>query len=129
MKMPVPASTPWLLKKVYPSLTWHIPEKARAVYLTFDDGPTPGVTDWVLKELQTYEARATFFCIGKNVVQHPKLYQKILEAGHRAGTIPSTISTDGSTTPRPIYPIPKKPPGLLILLFFALLMENCVTDK
>ncbi|WP_340065056.1 polysaccharide deacetylase family protein [Ascidiimonas aurantiaca] len=85
MKMPVPASTPWFLKKVYPSLTWHIPEKTKAVYLTFDDGPTPEVTDWVLKELQAYQAKATFFCIGKNVVQHPKLYHKILEAGHRAG--------------------------------------------
>lgn len=79
--------TPWWLKKWYPDLIWDIPHPAdeRVLYLTFDDGPHPRATPFVLDTLRTYGAKATFFCIGKNVQEHPHLYKRILEEGHRVG--------------------------------------------
>lgn len=59
--------------------------REKIIYLTFDDGPIPGVTPWVLQELQQYNASATFFCIGDNVSMHPEIYQSILAHGHRTG--------------------------------------------
>lgn len=55
------------------------------MYLTFDDGPTPEITEWVLEQLLHYSAKATFFCIGRNVERHPEIYQKIIEQGHAIG--------------------------------------------
>ncbi|NII23842.1 polysaccharide deacetylase family protein [Pseudoflavitalea sp. X16] len=77
--------TPWLLKKLYSRCTWHIPSREKTIYLTFDDGPHPTVTPYVLDVLQQYKAKATFFCIGKNVVEHPAIYRRILDEGHRTG--------------------------------------------
>ena len=57
----------------------------KVVYLTFDDGPTPEITSWVLDELKKYNAKATFFCIGKNVEQHPDLFNHILAQEHAIG--------------------------------------------
>ncbi|HXO74732.1 MAG TPA: polysaccharide deacetylase family protein, partial [Puia sp.] len=59
--------TPWWLKKIYSGLIWRMPVKEKVLYLSFDDGPHPEVTPFVLDELKKYNARATFFCIGKNV--------------------------------------------------------------
>ena len=73
-----------LLRPLLPDMTWEMADR-ETVYLTFDDGPTPGVTEWVLKTLAGYGVRATFFCLGKNVEQHPELYRAIREAGHRVG--------------------------------------------
>ena len=76
---------PSLLKSIYPDgLVWK-KDSVDAVYLTFDDGPHLTATEFVLSELEKYEAKATFFCIGKNVVEHPDIYQKIKTAGHRIG--------------------------------------------
>lgn len=75
--------TPWLLKQLYPGCTWHIPTRDKVIYLTFDDGPHPTATPFVLDALQRYQAKATFFCIGKNVVEHPGIYRRILDEGHR----------------------------------------------
>ena len=77
--------TPWLLKKLYPRCIWDIPVKEKVLYLTFDDGPHPAATPFVLNTLQQYNALATFFCIGKNVVEHPAIYRNIIDAGHRIG--------------------------------------------
>jgi peptidoglycan/xylan/chitin deacetylase (PgdA/CDA1 family) len=77
--------TPWWLKKIYSSYTWSIPTKEKIIYLTFDDGPHPEITPFVLKELKNYNARATFFCIGKNVLAHPGIYKQILDEGHGVG--------------------------------------------
>jgi peptidoglycan/xylan/chitin deacetylase (PgdA/CDA1 family) len=77
--------SPWIVQKIFSSYTWSLPSQNNAVYLTFDDGPHPVITPWVLDELKKYNARATFFCIGKNVVQHPNVYQHILAAGHSVG--------------------------------------------
>lgn len=78
--------TPYLLKKLYPpSLVWNMPRNEKVIYLTFDDGPIPGVTPWVLETLKQYQAKATFFCIGDNVRKHPDIYRKVLEEGHAVG--------------------------------------------
>ncbi len=79
--------TPSILSKVlYRNLVWKIPVgDTPAVYLTFDDGPHPTATPFVLDQLKEYNAKATFFCIGKNVVEHQDIYQRILKEGHRVG--------------------------------------------
>jgi len=73
----------WLLRQMYPSCIWHIPTKEKKVYLTFDDGPHPVATPFILEQLRKHGAKATFFCIGKNVAEHPEIYQQILLEGHR----------------------------------------------
>src|SRR5579871_744426 len=77
--------TPWLLKKIYPSCIWDIVTQEKKFYLTFDDGPHPEATPFVLDELKKYQAKATFFCIGKNVAAYPDIYKRILQEGHRVG--------------------------------------------
>ncbi len=62
-----------------------MPAEDRAVYLTFDDGPTPGITNWVLDQLQEFEAKATFFLLGKNALSFPELAEKIKSRGHSTG--------------------------------------------
>lgn len=75
---------PKLVRRLMPDLIWEI-EDEQGVFLTFDDGPTPGVTEWILAMLERYDAKATFFVLGKNVEMYPDLYQKILDAGHKVG--------------------------------------------
>jgi len=77
--------TPWILKKYYNGCIWSIPTDKKIIYLTFDDGPHALATPFILGTLKNYQARATFFCIGKNVIEEPELYRKILEDGHRVG--------------------------------------------
>jgi peptidoglycan/xylan/chitin deacetylase (PgdA/CDA1 family) len=77
--------TPWWLKKLYPRCIWDIAVKEKIIYLTFDDGPHPVVTPFVLDTLKQYNAKATFFCIGKNVVAHADIYRRELDEGHRVG--------------------------------------------
>jgi peptidoglycan-N-acetylglucosamine deacetylase len=76
---------PWLLKKCFPRYTWSFPSTDGEVYLTFDDGPHPTITPWVLEQLAAYGAKATFFCIGENVMRHPDTYQRIISEGHSVG--------------------------------------------
>ncbi len=76
--------TPWLLKKLYPGYVWDI-SGSDAVYLSFDDGPHPEITPWVMEELRRFDMKASFFCIGKNVLQHPEVYDSILQQGHAVG--------------------------------------------
>ena len=75
---------PRFIRKMFPDLIWQI-EDERGVYLTFDDGPTPGITEWILSTLKRYNAKATFFVLGKNVEMYPDLYQKIIDDGHSVG--------------------------------------------
>lgn len=77
--------TPWYLKKLYSNLMWDVPsadKKDKVMYLTFDDGPHPEATVFVLEQLKKYNAAGTFFCIGKNVMEHPDLYARLLSEGH-----------------------------------------------
>ncbi|MBR4843722.1 MAG: polysaccharide deacetylase family protein [Alistipes sp.] len=73
-----------LLKWMFPNVIWSM-EDSEGIYLTFDDGPTPGVTEWILQTLDRYDAKATFFVLGKNVELYPDLYQMILDRGHKIG--------------------------------------------
>ena len=77
--------TPSLLKRIYSAYLWSVNTSEKELYLTFDDGPHPEATPFVLKNLKQYNALATFFCIGKNVVAHPELYKQILSEGHSVG--------------------------------------------
>lgn len=77
--------TPSLLKKLYPECIWNMETKENEIYLTFDDGPHPQVTQFVLDELKKFNAKATFFCIGKNVKEHFDIYKQIISEGHRPG--------------------------------------------
>jgi peptidoglycan/xylan/chitin deacetylase (PgdA/CDA1 family) len=77
--------TPWLLKKIYPTYIWDIKTNKKEIYLTFDDGPHPVITDLVLGQLKKFSAKATFFCIGKNVVENPDVFKRIIENGHIIG--------------------------------------------
>lgn len=81
----VSARTPYIIKKIYYSLIWDLHNGEKDLYLTFDDGPVPGITLEVLDILDTYNARATFFCIGRNVERYPEIYSQILKRGHAVG--------------------------------------------
>ena len=75
--------TPFLLKKLYPECIWEIETSEKILYLTFDDGPNPEATQYVLEELKKFNAQATFFCIGDNVKKHFDIYKKVIEDGHQ----------------------------------------------
>jgi peptidoglycan/xylan/chitin deacetylase (PgdA/CDA1 family) len=77
--------TPWWLKKLYPGCMWDMPEKEKVLYLSFDDGPHPTITPFVLNELKKYNAKATFFCIGENVASYPEIYRQLITQGHATG--------------------------------------------
>lgn len=75
---------PYIIRKVLPQLLWQY-ASTDSVYLTFDDGPVPEATPYVLEALAEYGAKATFFCVGDNVRKYPMLYQQIIEEGHAVG--------------------------------------------
>jgi peptidoglycan/xylan/chitin deacetylase (PgdA/CDA1 family) len=77
--------SPFFLRWYYPSLIWNKARSEKAIYLTFDDGPIPDVTDFVLKTLARYNAKGTFFCIGDNIRKHPDVYKRLTDGGHRIG--------------------------------------------
>lgn len=79
--------TPWWLKKLYPNCIWDMPcsENEKVLYLTFDDGPHPTITPFVMEQLEKYEGRGTFFCIGDNVLKHEATYEQLLKRGHAVG--------------------------------------------
>lgn len=83
--MPYLVKTPALLKWFYRDLTWNFSRKEPAIYLTFDDGPIPEVTPFVLETLEKYQAKATFFCIGENVQKYPQIFQAIKSSDHSVG--------------------------------------------
>ena len=79
-------TSPWWLRIFFPgNIIWNLPSKEKIIYLTFDDGPHPEITNLVLDELKKYNAKATFFCVGENVASYPETYKKILTEGHRTG--------------------------------------------
>jgi peptidoglycan/xylan/chitin deacetylase (PgdA/CDA1 family) len=77
--------TPAWVNKLYPNRIWSIKTDAKEIYLSFDDGPHPVHTTFVLDELKRFDAKACFFCIGKNVQAYPEIYQRILDEGHSVG--------------------------------------------
>lgn len=77
--------TPGWLKKLYGDCIWQMPGHQKIIYLTFDDGPHPYATPFVLDTLKKYHAKATFFCIGENVLEQPGVYERIIAEGHAVG--------------------------------------------
>lgn len=75
----------WVRRLLYQDSLWRLPSQPKCVYLTFDDGPTPEVTPWVLDLLAHYGIKATFFCVGDNVRKHPSVFERVKAAGHRLG--------------------------------------------
>ncbi|MDF1695664.1 MAG: polysaccharide deacetylase family protein [Saprospiraceae bacterium] len=76
--------TPSIIQSVFAGLIWRI-SKSKKVYLTFDDGPVPEATPWVLDLLKKHGCKATFFCVGENVEKYPQVYQRIVDEGHAVG--------------------------------------------
>lgn len=81
----IPVRAPKLIKGIFPNYIWNMPQDQKTIYLTFDDGPTPEITKWTLDLLKSYNAKATFFCIGNNIAKHPTLFNDILKDGHAVG--------------------------------------------
>jgi peptidoglycan/xylan/chitin deacetylase (PgdA/CDA1 family) len=77
--------TNYFVKKIFPNYVWNIPNNENKVFLTFDDGPIPEITEWTLEQLKKYDAKATFFCIGNNIEKHPDIFQKIIDDNHALG--------------------------------------------
>jgi peptidoglycan-N-acetylglucosamine deacetylase len=83
--------TPPLVQNLFPRFTWRMnknvatPQQQKVLYLTFDDGPIPEVTPWVLQQLARYNAKATFFCVGENVCKNTQIFNDVLNAGHSVG--------------------------------------------
>lgn len=81
----VPYKTPDLFKLIWPKLLWEVPTDKKEIFLTFDDGPIPELTPWVLEQLNAYNAKATFFCVGDNVEKHPEIFSQLQANGHAIG--------------------------------------------
>lgn len=77
--------TPKFVQRIFPKRIWAFPNSENKIYLTFDDGPIPEVTPWVLDTLKKHNAKATFFCIGDNIAKHPEIFKRIISEGHAVG--------------------------------------------
>ncbi len=77
--------TPQFIQNLFPNFVWKIPTNEKNLYLSFDDGPIPEVTPWVLELLNTFDAKATFFCVGDNVRKHGDVFNSVVDAGHSTG--------------------------------------------
>lgn len=74
-----------LIRKFYKKAVWRIDANSKNIYLTFDDGPIPELTGWVLDQLKLFDAKATFFCVGENINKNPKIFERIQNEGHQVG--------------------------------------------
>ena len=79
------AKTPAILKTLFPRQVWNIPTTGKRLFLTFDDGPTQGITDWTLDQLKSFGAKASFFLVGNNANKNPQLVERMLAEGHAIG--------------------------------------------
>lgn len=86
------AKTPKIIQNIFSDYIWRMPAKKdpvcrqeRNIYLTFDDGPIPEITDWILKTLDKFHTKATFFCVGDNIQKHPEIFQSVLNKDHSIG--------------------------------------------
>ena len=80
------AKTPYFIQNLFPNFIWKIPIEEKKIFLTFDDGPIPQITPWVLDVLNHFNAKATFFCVGENVSKYPNIFHKIIKQGHSVGS-------------------------------------------
>ncbi len=77
--------TPQFIQCLFPNFVWRLPTEDKVIHLTFDDGPIPDVTPWVLEQLAAYDAKATFFCVGDNMRKHPHIAEMVAGQGHAMG--------------------------------------------
>jgi peptidoglycan/xylan/chitin deacetylase (PgdA/CDA1 family) len=77
--------TNFLMRALYPDFIWRKDNQEKTIYLTFDDGPIPEITEFVLETLAQFNAKATFFCIGDNIRKHPDIFEKVIKGGHSIG--------------------------------------------
>ena len=82
---PYLVKTPRLVQRFFHNYSWRIKTTKKEIYLTFDDGPVPDFTPWILKTLKAYQAKATFFCVGENIKKYPHIYRQIKDEDHRIG--------------------------------------------
>ncbi|MDP5169502.1 MAG: polysaccharide deacetylase family protein [Bacteroidia bacterium] len=87
-----------MIQRRFGQYLWRVDTEEKAVYLTFDDGPTPQITDWVLDVLNAYEAKATFFMVGDQVRKHPETAHRVIDEGHTVGNHTRT-HLNGKKTP------------------------------
>lgn len=73
------------MRTMYPDFIWRVKTDEKVIYLTFDDGPVPEITEFVLEQLEKYQAKATFFCIGDNIQKHPHVFEQVVNQGHTIG--------------------------------------------
>lgn len=78
-------NAPLLLRWYYPDVTWNRSREQKKLYLTFDDGPVPDITPWVLDTLKTFNVKATFFCVGENIEKNPEIFERLVADGHQVG--------------------------------------------
>lgn len=76
---------PKIIRASFPKILWNMPNHKKEVFLTFDDGPHPTITPWVLEQLKNVNAKATFFCVGKNVQLYPNIFEQVVATGHTIG--------------------------------------------
>ncbi len=95
--------TPRIIPRIFPNFIWKIPSTLKEIYLTFDDGPVPEITPWVLDQLDKFNAKATFFCVGENIIKTPDIFQKIVECGHKVGNHSFNHLNGWATDNRPYF--------------------------
>ena len=78
--------TPRFVQNLLPNYVWRIPVSTKTVFLTFDDGPHPEITTWVMDQLEQYDAHATFFCVGQNIERYPEVFQELIKRNHTVGS-------------------------------------------
>lgn len=100
MIRPYPVKIPKIFKSIFNKWIWSFSTKKKEVYLTFDDGPIPEITPWVLEQLKLHNAKATFFCIGENVKKHPNILNQIIEDDHIIGNHTFNHLKGWSTNPQ-----------------------------
>ncbi|MEZ4919217.1 MAG: polysaccharide deacetylase family protein [Saprospiraceae bacterium] len=94
--------TPKLVKNYLDGFIWQVPVDDKRIFLTFDDGPIPEVTPWVLETLAVFQARASFFCVGDNVFKYPEVFKQVIEQGHTVGNH-TYNHLNGWNTPQLVY--------------------------
>jgi peptidoglycan/xylan/chitin deacetylase (PgdA/CDA1 family) len=82
---PYLVKTPRVVQKFFPNYSWRVSTEKKEIYLTFDDGPVPDFTPWVLETLKKFNAKATFFCVGENIEKYPHIFRQIIEDNHSIG--------------------------------------------
>ena len=81
----IPAKTPALVSRYFKDYIWDKHNNKNEIYLSFDDGPIPEVTPWILEVLKQYDIPATFFCVGENIEKHPEIFKQVVNEGHHVG--------------------------------------------